>query len=365
MVKVDRSFVRDVTADAQDVSVTRAIIDMTHGLQMRALAEGVENEGQLALLVAAGCDEIQGFWFSAPVPAAELEAMIRASKRLPQRYTRRPQGQRQRTLLLVDDEENILAALRRLLRRDGYRIVTASSAADGLLRLAEHDVDVIISDQRMPGMTGVEFLRRAKDLYPATLRMVLSGYTELQSIIDAVNEGAIYKFLTKPWDDERLRAHVAEAFRQKELGDENRRLARQVDTANADLAALNERLAQTLAQQRQQAELLSASAGSLRGLFDELPLAVLGVDADGTLSFTNREAERLLPRLAGELGMAIDEHVPEALRRADSGAPPRRFRATLEGQTFDAWSRPLPAAEGASGQLLILLPAPAALEESL
>jgi PAS domain S-box-containing protein/diguanylate cyclase (GGDEF)-like protein len=360
VVKVDRSFVRDVTADAQDVSVTRAIINMTHGLQMRALAEGVETEGQLSLLVAAGCDECQGWWFSKALSATDFEAVLRAGKRLPERYVRNPGGRRERTLLLVDDEENILSALKRLLRRDGYKIITATSGAQGLRCLAENEVDVIVSDQRMPGMTGVEFLNRAKDLYPQTLRLVLSGYTELQSIIDAVNEGAIYKFLTKPWDDERLRSHVAEAFRQKELGDENRRLAQQVDAANADLAALNEKLARTLGQQRGQAALLEASASSMRDVFDDLPAPVLGLDADGTLGFANREAERRLPLLSGWLGTSLVEHLPAELQACLANGT-AQCRSTLEGQHFDvrrsSLGRPGDGADAAHGHLLLLMPA--------
>src|SRR6185369_3349926 len=108
----------------------------------------------------------------------------------------------QRTVLLVDDEENMISSLKRLLRREGYRILSAGGGSEGLEILANNRVDVIVSDQRMPQMTGVEFLRRVKTLYPDTVRIVLSGYTELQSITDAINEGAIYKFLTKPWDDE-------------------------------------------------------------------------------------------------------------------------------------------------------------------
>ena len=127
-----------------------------------------------------------------------------------------PDIKRKRTLLLVDDEASILTSLRRLLRKDGYEILFGNGGEEGLALLAQHPVDVILSDQRMPNMTGVEFLRRVKIAYPDTVRMVLSGYTELQSITDAINEGAIYKFLTKPWDDEQLRANIAEAFRYKD-----------------------------------------------------------------------------------------------------------------------------------------------------
>jgi len=91
------------------------------------------------------------------------------------------------------------------LRREGYRILTASSGHEGLTLLQSNNIDLIISDQRMPEMSGIEFLCTVKDLYPDTMRIVLSGYTELNSVIDAVNQGAIYKFLTKPWDDNLLR----------------------------------------------------------------------------------------------------------------------------------------------------------------
>ncbi len=348
VVKVDRSFVHDVTAATLAVSVTRAIISMAHGLQMKVLAEGVETEGQLSLLASQGCDQIQGYWFSRPVPPDAFAAMLSEGKCLPERFVTRKE--RARTLLLVDDEDNILSALKRLLRRDGYHIVTAASAAEGLQKLTEHAVDVIVSDQRMPGMTGVEFLHRAKALYPHTVRIVLSGYTELQSIIDAVNEGAIYKFLTKPWDDERLRGHVAEAFQKKELGDENRRLARQVETANADLAAVNGKLERLLAQRREQAALLQASAEGTRGVLDDLPAAVLGIDPDGLVAYANRAALAAFEPDEGVVGSQW-EH---------GGSGPVRIGGRGYRMLSGALSGSLPDRAAARGSLLLLLPEAAA-----
>jgi response regulator RpfG family c-di-GMP phosphodiesterase len=115
-------------------------------------------------------------------------------------------------LLLVDDEENILAALTRLLRREGYLIHRANNGADGLELLRQYDIGVIVSDQRMPEMTGVEFLFKAKEMYPDTVRIILSGHTDHKSISDAINQGTVYKFLTKPWDDKQLRDDIREAF---------------------------------------------------------------------------------------------------------------------------------------------------------
>lgn len=138
---------------------------------------------------------------------------------------RLPSTPSQRHLLLVDDEESILLALRRMLRRDGYVIHIASSGPEGLQLIEREPIGVIVSDQRMPLMSGTEFLARVKDRHPETIRIVLSGYTELSSITEAINKGAIYKFLTKPWDDELLRQHIADAFAVYEMKRENLRLA--------------------------------------------------------------------------------------------------------------------------------------------
>lgn len=115
-------------------------------------------------------------------------------------------------ILLVDDEINVLKALKRLFSESNYTVLTALSAKDGLQLLAQHPVQIIITDQRMPNMTGSEFLKKAKELFPDTVRMILSGYADFDAIKDAINEGAIYKFINKPWDDEQLVQYVNEAF---------------------------------------------------------------------------------------------------------------------------------------------------------
>ncbi|HSN00017.1 MAG TPA: DUF1631 family protein [Rudaea sp.] len=118
-----------------------------------------------------------------------------------------------RTLLLVDDEENILRALSRTLRADGYRILTAGNATEALEVLRTHEVNVVVSDQRMPGITGTDFLATVKDQFPDVLRILLSGYSDAATITNAINRGTIYKFLTKPWNDEELRLEIGNAFR--------------------------------------------------------------------------------------------------------------------------------------------------------
>jgi DNA-binding NtrC family response regulator len=140
-----------------------------------------------------------------------------------------------RTLLLVDDETRILTSLKRVLRRDGYSILTAASAAEGLELMACNRVAVVVTDQRMPEMAGVEFLRHVKDHYPATIRIMLSGYTDFHSVTDAINHGAIYRYLSKPWDDRQLRDNISEAFRHHDATVENESLLRASRASGGDM----------------------------------------------------------------------------------------------------------------------------------
>lgn len=245
-VKIDRSFVRDVASSSSAMMLVKVIILMAHGLGMKAIAEGVETEAQCEVMRNNLCDEIQGYFFSEPVMPTEVAALLTQDRHLPEhlQLAKAPQ----RTLLLVDDEPNIVSALKRLFRRDGHKLLTANSGDEGLKVLAQHRVDIILSDQRMPGMTGVEFLRTAKALYPDTIRIVLSGYTELQSVTDAINEGAVYRFLTKPWDDDALRDQINQAIAHRQIVEENRQLASQLQDSNRELIAANRQLQDALQQ---------------------------------------------------------------------------------------------------------------------
>ena len=352
VLKIDRSYVNDVTAPPEEVSLTRAVITLAHSLRMRVLAEGVETESQLALLVAHRCDAIQGFYFSPPIEPGKLAELLRGGRRLDERFFARPA--RQRTLLLVDDEENILASLKRLLRRNGYRIITANGAHEGLQRLAENEVDVIVSDQRMPGMTGVEFLRRTKDLYPETVRMVLSGYTELQSITDAINEGAIYKFLTKPWDDELLRANIEEAFRQKEMADENRRLEREVRRANAELAEANRRLEAALATQRETLGIAEERRRAALEVLHGAPVALVGFDSDGLIALVNEDARQLLPELAALEGCFAQDVLSEPLDTLWATGDGEERMLETGGRRFRCRSRVVEGHGGRRGRLVAI-----------
>ncbi len=228
-IKIDKSFVANLTSNPSDAAIVRAVVGMAHSLGLKVIAEGVETEGQLGFLRGINCEEIQGFVFSRPLPPNDFTLLLREGRSIPPKQIEKPE----RIVLLIDDESNIISALTRVLRRKGFRIVGTTSIKEGFELMAIHQPGVVICDQRMPEMTGTEFLRRIKDIYPDTIRIVLSGYTELNSVIDAVNHGEVYKFLTKPWEDEALCQVIGDAFNIYELRQENRDLSRKLNTKRA------------------------------------------------------------------------------------------------------------------------------------
>lgn len=145
-----------------------------------------------------------------------------------------------RSILCVDDEANILSALRRLLRPHGFKVSVASSGQAGLDFLEENGaVDLVISDMRMPELDGSEFLEKVRERWPDTMRLLLTGYADVSSIIGAINRGEIYRYISKPWDDHDLVLIVQQAFERKALEEEKRRLEEQVFQQNEELKVLN------------------------------------------------------------------------------------------------------------------------------
>ncbi|MGE4545390.1 MAG: PAS domain S-box protein [Pedobacter sp.] len=207
-LKIDRSFINNITTDPDAAMIATSIIALGHRMRLKVVAEGVETEAQLGYLKQNGCDEIQGFYFSEPVSGEAFAALLHEGKSL----DGVAEGPDKPTILIVDDEPHILYALQRLLLEDDYRVLTAASPLEGFEILAQNEVQVLISGQCMPNMRGTEFLRRVKAMYPETVRLILSGYADLPTVMEAINECMPYRFLTKPWDNNYLRAQIREAF---------------------------------------------------------------------------------------------------------------------------------------------------------
>lgn len=147
-------------------------------------------------------------------------------------------------LLLVDDEANILHALRRVLRKSNVDIDMTTSPHEALQLVQQHDYAVVVSDQRMPLMEGTKLLEQIRTYSPDAVRILLTGYADVQASIDAINRGAVYRYLTKPWDEAEIRNTLRQALDKFFLTQENRRLRALTEKQNAELRNLNENLKQ-------------------------------------------------------------------------------------------------------------------------
>ena len=209
-LKIDIAFVRDMTTNGANASIVKAVTALGHSLGLMILAEGVEEPGQARYLRSLQCDQMQGFLTSKPLPGDCLPEFLAGY--VPAQVPTEIESMN--TLLLVDDESSILSALKRILRGENYRILTATSGEEALALLALHPVGVIVSDQRMPKMSGTDLLAKVRLMHPRTIRIVLSGYTGLDSLTEAINQGEIYRYLTKPWQNEELIEVIRAAFRR-------------------------------------------------------------------------------------------------------------------------------------------------------
>ena len=139
-------------------------------------------------------------------------------------------------IMIVDDEPNILNSLRRVLKRqEDWEIEVFDNVDDALKRAQTMTFEMVISDYRMPGMDGVEFLNAVRKFQPDAMRIILSGFTELQALLDAINEAEIYRYICKPWDDHELIATIGRALAHREVLVENRHLADQVRQQQEEL----------------------------------------------------------------------------------------------------------------------------------
>ena len=211
-LKIDQSFVCDLSSSNSDVVIVRAIIALGHAMGLTVIAEGVETREQYALLRSWHCDEMQGFLFAKPCLPDDLPTIANQLNVQSAEFSQSRTKDSGHVLLLVDDEPSILNALRRTLRSGDYRIVIANGAEEALDALAHYDVGVIITDNRMPGVSGIELLRQVKQRYPQVTRIMLSGYSDFTSLSSAINSGEIFRFLSKPWEDDQLKAAVNEGF---------------------------------------------------------------------------------------------------------------------------------------------------------
>ena len=223
------------------------------------------------------------------------------------------QQELQATLLFVDDEPNILSALRRLFRPLGYRIFIAESGAQGLEIFDSETIDLVISDMRMPVMDGAQFLEQVRLKSPDTIRILLTGYADISSTIDAINKGQIYRYIAKPWEDNDICLSVRHALEQKMLTREKERLEALTREQNEELKDLNANLEEKV---KSRTEELRQTMGFLEVAHERLKKSFLTSIRvfsnlmelrEGEMAGHSRRVADLARKLAKRMGMSDAE----------------------------------------------------------
>jgi len=213
------------------------------------------------------------------------------------------------TVLCIDDETNILSSLKRLFRPHGYRVLVADGGPAGLALLEQEPVDVVVCDMRMPGMSGAEVLEQVRLRWPETVRILLTGYADVSSTIAAINRGEIYRYISKPWDDNEILLTVRDALERKLLKAEKQRLEALTLRQNEELkelnASLEEKVRQRTAELRQAMDQLSATHEKLKkGFYTSIQVfANLMELREGSMAGHSRRVAELCRGLAKKMGL--------------------------------------------------------------
>jgi len=217
------------------------------------------------------------------------------------------------TILLVDDERNILSSLTRLFRPQRYRIVTAINGQKGLEVLEKQPVDLVISDMRMPQMDGAQFLEQVALRWPDTMRILLTGYSDIEDTVAAVNRGHIYRYLSKPWNDKDIRTDVRLALEQRFLVQERHRLQELTRKQNAELKTLNNHLEEKVAERTKEvratlAKLVKSHSSLKSSYVDAVKVFtnLIEMRSGHTKGYTRRVAG-IAHQVAQQLGMGDTE----------------------------------------------------------
>ena len=264
-------------------------------------------------------------------------------------------------ILFVDDEELILNTLRRHFLDEDYEILTANSGREGLTCLEESPVEVVVSDFRMPGMNGSDFLKLVSERWPDTVRIVLSGYTDMPALISLINDGEIFKFINKPWKENELKETIQEALAKHQELVEMRKLLEESLAGSEDLFNDVQKEHERIHRRNTALEQNMEELKRYQAIFQCLGTPILVFDGQGKLIEINYEADDLLrtsdaTKAEGSMDINLPQAWSEAVKRvlSENEEPLQIYRLPFGGRLYDAILKPLVGSNGADGVVAAL-----------
>lgn len=349
-VKVDRSFVQDITADPDDASITRAVITMAHHLKLQVIAEGVETEGQLSLLLANRCDQIQGYYFSRPLPADEVAVLLRSAKCLPPDLLR--VGERRRAVLFAGQR---MPAFNEQLEHDGYHVHNVQGLPEAIAALAAYQFDAVVAQT---GAGGVDLLRETCSRQPDAERILLCDDRAWSSVACAFSDATVQRCFCLPVDEIMLRRAVESVFQARQQVADGQRHEHEAQHANSELLRLRDAFSRAQGENDDLRARGVAALGLLQEFTQYVPWPLVGVDDEGLIAMSNGPADTLFAAHSTILGSDASEVLPaELLALLHSGAVARRGELLrLASRSYRVKLNPLGMHSSASGKLLLLVP---------
>lgn len=345
-VKVDRSFVRDIVADSDDASITRAVITMAHHLKLKVVAEGVETAEQLAMLISHQCDVIQGYFFARPMPVEAMEILLQNGEHLPSHLLRSGTRKPMALFVAVDGCNEVIS----LLERDGHRVCVAADADAALQWFSGNLADVLVCGAPRKGFDALTVIERVAALQPQCERILLVDDKQWhrKKVAEMAGSGLVQRILHAPVDPLAFRHTVEEALLRRHISDEYSRLSHEVEVAERALVRTEQERRRLETENIELQALENRGFAILQEVISALPLPIFGLDEYAMIAMVNEAAAEEFANRQLVIGSSLNEVLPEVPAIGEVK------RVEINGVAYLCVWRQASLGGSARGQLLIL-----------
>lgn len=259
-------------------------------------------------------------------------------------------------ILIVDDEKNILKSLQRMLRNEPYTVKTAASPSIAIKMCREEEFHVIIGDYRMPEMDGTEMFFEINKINPDSIKIVLSGYSDINIITDALNKEYINKYILKPWNDTNLKKEIEKSLYHFNLLKTNKELHQKVIEQNEILKKINENLEQEVEKRTNKLKLQNSALLVSQNVLDSIPVPIIGVDHNNMIVLTNEMAAKIFPDAVPGEKLKTDKIKNENLKAVKYDKMIKLYIPELSEKFPNIIISPLKRRKNRDGTVIVFLP---------